>query len=80
MGSEGEDSLCLDGVIEGERNERGVGRPARPISGPIRAPFDLAASRTIYSPWPRATHQLIRHSPPRSREERDTIPERRGSS
>jgi hypothetical protein len=31
-------------------------------------------------PLLKATHQFIRHSPSRSREERDTIPERRGLS
>jgi hypothetical protein len=43
-------------------------------SGPGSAPFGL-----FIAPSPRATHQLIRHPPPRSREERGTIPERRGS-
>jgi hypothetical protein len=28
----------------------GPGRPAQPISGPSRPPFDLGASRAIYSP------------------------------
>jgi hypothetical protein len=28
----------------------GPGRPAQPTSGPITAPFDLGASRAIYSP------------------------------
>jgi hypothetical protein len=56
-----------------------VGRP-RPFPSPVDPPFDLATIRTIYSPRPRATQQLIRHRPQRSREERDTISERRGSS
>jgi hypothetical protein len=60
--------------------EVGPGRPAQLISWPSRPPFDLAAIQTIYSPRPGATDQLIRHRPPRSREERDTISERRGSS
>jgi hypothetical protein len=30
--------------------EVGPGRPAQPILGPSRPPFDLAAIRTIYSP------------------------------
>jgi hypothetical protein len=58
----------------------GPGRPAQLILGIIRSPL-----------WPRnpfglfivlvqrATHWTIRHLPSRSREERDTIPERRGS-
>jgi hypothetical protein len=57
----------------------GSDRPAQPISEPSRPPFDLVAGLFI-DPRPRATHQFIRHRPPRSREERDTILERRGSS
>jgi hypothetical protein len=30
--------------------EMGPGRPAQPISGPSRPPFDLGVSRAIYSP------------------------------
>jgi hypothetical protein len=30
--------------------ETGPGRPAQPVSGPSRPPFDLDASRAIYSP------------------------------
>jgi hypothetical protein len=56
-----------------------AGRPS-PFRGPVSPPFDLAAIRAIYSPEAGATHQLIRHPPPRSREERDTISARRGSS
>jgi hypothetical protein len=52
-------------------------RPLRGLVAP--PPFDLAASRTIYSPWPRATQQFFRHSPPRSREAWGT-PSRRGGS
>jgi hypothetical protein len=55
------------------------GRPD-PFQGPVASPFDLAAIRAIYSPGSRATHGSVHHRPPRSREERDTIPERRGSS
>jgi hypothetical protein len=55
-----------------------AGRPS-PLRARFNAPFDLAAIRTIYSPLPRATKKDIRHLPPRSREEKDTIPERRGS-
>jgi hypothetical protein len=44
-----------------------VGRPS-PLRGPITPPFDLDASWAIYSPWPRAMHQLIRHPLLRSRE------------
>jgi hypothetical protein len=40
----------------------------------IQLPFGL-----FIAPSPRATHELIRHLPTRSREERDTVPERRGS-
>jgi hypothetical protein len=56
-----------------------AGRPG-PFQGPVASSFDLAAIRAIYSPGSRATHRSIRHRPPRSREERDTISERRGSS
>jgi hypothetical protein len=57
-----------------------AGRPG-PFQGPVApSPFDLATIRAIYSPGSRATDRSIRHRPPRSREERDTIPERRGSS
>jgi hypothetical protein len=59
--------------------EVGPGRPAQPISRPSQPPFDLAAIRLLIAPSPGATHQLIRHPPTRSREERDTISERRGS-
>jgi hypothetical protein len=66
------------------RAEMGLGRPAwadrpSPFRARFGAPFDLAASRAIYSPWPRATKIYIRHPPPRSKEGRDTVPERRGS-
>jgi hypothetical protein len=58
----------------------GPNRAYRP--SPFRAgfgtPIDLAASRAIYSPLAES-HKKIRHSPPRRREEKDTIPERRGS-
>jgi hypothetical protein len=30
--------------------EMGPSRPAQPISGPIRAPFEIDDPRTIYSP------------------------------
>jgi hypothetical protein len=33
-----------------EPAETGLGRPAQPIPGPVRCPFDLAASQAIYSP------------------------------
>ena len=42
-------------------------------------PLTYPLIRLFKGLMPRATHQSIRHSPPRSREERDTIPERRGS-
>jgi hypothetical protein len=60
--------------------EVGPGWPAQPISGPSRPPFYLAAIRTIYSPEAKSHGGLICHRPPSSREERDTILERRGSS
>jgi hypothetical protein len=60
------------------RAEVGPGRPAQTTSRPSRDPFDLAAIQDIYSPRSGAMHQRIRHPPPRSREERDTISERRG--
>jgi hypothetical protein len=54
-----------------------VGQPS-PFRGPVSPPFDLVG--LFIAPRPRVTHQLIRHRPLRSREERDTISERRGSS
>jgi hypothetical protein len=32
------------------RAKTGLGQLAQPIPGPVRCPFDLAASRAIYSP------------------------------
>jgi hypothetical protein len=60
--------------------EAGPGRPAQPTSRPSWPPFDLAAIQVFIAPRPGATHQPIRHPLPRTREERDTILERRGSS
>jgi hypothetical protein len=57
------------------RNER----VSLSITGRV-PPFDLDDPRTIYSPLPRVTHKFICHSLPTSREKRDTIPKRRGSS
>jgi hypothetical protein len=58
----------------------GPGRSTNPSWRQFGARFDLAAIRTIYSP-PAKSHgsNFIRHPPPRSREGRDTIPEKRGS-
>jgi hypothetical protein len=61
-------------------NTVGPGRLAQPTSRPSQPLFDLADFGLFIAPRPGATHQLIRHPPPRSREERDTIPEKRGSS
>jgi hypothetical protein len=48
--------------------QAGRPRPASPAHFEAQStPFDLATIRTIYSPRPRATHQFIRHRPPRSR-------------
>jgi hypothetical protein len=56
----------------------GPGRPAQPVSRPIRPPFDLDASRAIYSPLTES-HASINSSSaaeePRSL--RDTISEMR---
>jgi hypothetical protein len=41
--------------------EMGLVRPAQPIPGLVRPPFDLAALRTIYSP-PAKSHTLIHSS------------------
>jgi hypothetical protein len=40
------------GAEPGQNKPRpaGLGRPAQPIPGPVWVPFDLATSRTIYSP------------------------------
>jgi hypothetical protein len=66
------------------RAETGVGRPAwanrpSPFLARFDAPFDLAAIRTIIAPSPGATEKFFRHPPPRSKEGRDTVQERRGS-
>jgi hypothetical protein len=66
------------------RAETSLGRPAwadqpSPFRARFGAPFDLAVSRAIYSPLAESHEKDIRHPPPRSREEKDTIPERRGS-
>jgi hypothetical protein len=54
--------------------ETGLGRLAwadgpSPFKAQFDAPFDLAASQAIYSPWPRATKKYIRHPPPQDREQ-----------
>jgi hypothetical protein len=64
-----------------EMGQNGQGWPSqagryRPFLGPFVPFFDLDDPRAIYSPLPRSTHHFIRHSLPRSREERDTF--RRG--
>jgi hypothetical protein len=46
----------------------GASRPAQPIFGSIRAPFDLDDPRTIYSP-PAKSHTSI-HSPFTAEEQR----------
>jgi hypothetical protein len=57
-----------------------AGRPGL-FWGPVASPFDLAAIQAIYSPRVKSHEKnSFRHRPPRSREERDTISERRGSS
>jgi hypothetical protein len=58
--------------------EVGPGRPAQPISGPNHTPFDLAASRAIYSPLTES-HARINSSSAveKQRSLRDTISERR---
>jgi hypothetical protein len=48
--------------------EMGPGRPAQPISGPSRPPFDLGASRAIYSPLTES-HASI-HSSSTAKEQR----------
>jgi hypothetical protein len=54
-------------------------RPS-PFPSPVDPPLNLPPFGLFIAPRPRATHQFIRHRPSRSREERDTISERRGSS
>jgi hypothetical protein len=53
-----------------------IGQP-NPLWASFTTPFDLALLQTIYSPRAKSHREKIRHSPPRSREERDTILERR---
>jgi hypothetical protein len=65
------------------RAETSLGRPAwadppSPFWAQFDAPFDLAAIRTIFSPVAKSHKKDIHHPPPRSREGRDTVPERRG--
>jgi hypothetical protein len=70
------------GTDTGQRRPRAglkwalAGRP-RPFRGPV-APLWPSAIQAIYSP--EARRQFICHPPPRSREERGTISERRGLS
>jgi hypothetical protein len=72
------------GTDTGQRRPRAglkwaqAGRP-RPFRGPV-APFDLAPFRLFIDPRPGAMNEFICHPPPRSREERGTISERRGLS
>jgi hypothetical protein len=49
-----------------------AGRPS-PFQAWFGAPFDLDALRLFIVPLPRATHQFIRHPPPRSREAWGTL-------
>jgi hypothetical protein len=68
----------------GSGAEMGPGRSAqdsRPSTFQARfgAAFDLASLHSIYSPPTKSHVEFIRHLPPRSRDEKDTIPERRGS-
>jgi hypothetical protein len=60
--------------------EMGPDQPAQAISKPSWPPLTYPPFRLFIASRPGATHQLICHWPPRSREERDTISERRGSS
>jgi hypothetical protein len=58
--------------------EVGPGRPAQPTSRPSRPPFDLPASRAIYSPLTESHGRI--HSSSAAEEQRslrDTILERR---
>jgi hypothetical protein len=50
------------------RAEPGLGRQAKPIPGPVRRPFDLAALRTIYSPVAKSHREL--HSSSAAEEQR----------
>jgi hypothetical protein len=58
--------------------EMGPGRPAQPISRPSRPPFDLDASRAIYSPLTKS-HESTNSSyaAEEQRSLRDTISEMR---
>jgi hypothetical protein len=57
----------------------GLGRWPSPFLARFDTPFDLAASRAVYSPLAESHKKDIRHPLPRSREKKDTVPERRGS-
>jgi hypothetical protein len=56
-----------------------AGQPS-PFRGPVDPPLTWPPFGLFIAPRPGATNQLIRHRPPRRREERDIISERRGSS
>jgi hypothetical protein len=65
--------------------EVGPGRSAQvgrssPFRDPVSPPLTYPPFRLFIAPRPRATHKFIIHRPLKSREERDTISERRGSS
>jgi hypothetical protein len=65
------------------RAETGLGWPAwadrpSPFQARFDAPFDLATLWTIYSPVAKSHEEIHSSSPPRSREGRDTVLERRG--
>jgi hypothetical protein len=68
---------AVDWAEMGPSRSAQAGRPSL-FRGPI-TPYDLVAIRTIYSPEAKSHDESICHPPPRSREERDTVPERRGS-
>jgi hypothetical protein len=71
--------LEATGEEAGAKLGRNGPRPASPFRARFGTPFDLPTIQTIYTPSPRATWEFIHNSPLRSREEKDTILERRGS-
>jgi hypothetical protein len=56
-----------------------AGRPS-PVQGPFAPSFDLVANRDIYSPGVESHASINSSSAAEEQRERDTIPERRGSS
>jgi hypothetical protein len=63
-----------------ESHEKQPVKKSGPKFGPSSVPpLTYPPLQLFIAPWPRVTKNYIRHPSPRSREEKDTIPKRRGS-